>query len=81
MQKTWHPFIMKFYRSFKDEKNIYFIVEYIAGSMLYDVIRELDIIDTEEALFYTASVLLTLEFLYQNKIVYRDLKPENIMVD
>jgi cGMP-dependent protein kinase len=72
---------MKFYRSFKDEKNIYFIVEYIAGSMLYDVIRELDIIDTEEALFYTASVLLTLEFLYQNKIVYRDLKPENIMVD
>ncbi len=81
MQKTWHPFIMKFYRSFKDEKNIYFVVEYIPGSMLFDVIRELDEIDTIEAQFYTSSIILTLECLFKHQIVYRDLKPENIMVD
>jgi len=72
---------MKFFRSFKDEKNIYFVVEYIPGSMLFDVIRELDEIETIEAQFYTASIILTLECLYKNQIVYRDLKPENIMVD
>jgi len=72
---------MKFYRSFKDEKNIYFVVEYIPGSMLFDVIRELDEIDTIEAQFYTSSIILTLECLFKHQIVYRDLKPENIMVD
>jgi protein kinase A len=30
--------------------------------------------------FYFTEVLLSLEFLHQNKIIYRDLKPENIVL-
>lgn len=30
--------------------------------------------------YYTAEVLLTLEYLHKNDIVYRDLKPENIVI-
>jgi serine/threonine protein kinase len=30
--------------------------------------------------FYISEVLLALEFLHQNHVVYRDLKPENIVL-
>ena len=30
--------------------------------------------------FYFTEVLLSLDFLHQNKIIYRDLKPENIVL-
>lgn len=30
---------MKFYRSYKDDENIYFLTEYIAGFELFDAIR------------------------------------------
>lgn len=35
------PFIMKFYRSFKDSNNIYFLEEYVKGMELFDVIRDI----------------------------------------
>lgn len=32
---------MNFYRSFKDHNYIYFLVEYVKGMELFDVIREI----------------------------------------
>ena len=55
-------------------------MDYIRGKELFDVIRELDILNKSQCLFYGASMMLAVRYLHQRKFVYRDIKPENIMV-
>ena len=38
-------------------------------------------LEEEIAKFYFSEVLLALEYLHENGIIYRDLKPENILLD
>ena len=75
------PFVMKFLRSFKDERCIYFLLEFIQGKELFDVIREIGLLSTVDSQFYIGSLILAMEYLHSNHIIYRDIKPENIMVD
>ena len=39
------------------------------------------IFDENEVRFFIAEVLLAIEYLHANDILYRDLKPENILID
>ena len=41
LKKLKFPLIIEFYRTYKDEANIYFLTEYIQGMELFDVIREI----------------------------------------
>lgn len=79
--KTDHPFIMKLVKTFKDNKRIYFLTEYIPGMDLFDVILARPKLAPEEIQFYLGALTLALEHLHERKIVYRDLKPENVMVN
>ncbi len=35
------PFVVKYYKSLKDDHFVYFLMEYIRGMELFDVIREI----------------------------------------
>lgn len=72
---------MEFIRSFKDANYLYFLVEFIKGMELFDVIREIGLLGTYDSQFYIGSMILAIEYLHAQSIIYRDLKPENIMVD
>lgn len=76
-----HPFIVKLVKTFKDSSRLYFLMEYVQGMDLFDVIRAINDIDESTAAFYIGCLALILEHLHERCIIYRDLKPENIMVD
>lgn len=72
---------MEYYKSFKDENYLYSLVEFVQGEQLYYAIRQIGLLSTEDAQFYIASMILTLEYLTTQGVIMRDLKPENFMVD
>lgn len=74
------PFIVKLVKTLKDYKNIFFLMEYIKGKELFDVIRDIGLLDAYQTKFYAASMMCAIEYLHERKFIYRDLKPENIMV-
>ena len=79
--KTDHPFIMKMVKYLKNENYIFFIQEYIKGKELWEVIRDIGLLNKEQTQFYGASILLAIDYLHKHKIIYRDIKPENVMVN
>ena len=78
--KIDHPFIVKLVKSLKDEKNIYFLMEYIKGKELFDVIRDIGLLTKSQTQFYSASLMLAIDYLHERKFIFRDIKPENVIV-
>jgi len=61
---NFDKFIMKLIRTFKDEKNVYFLTSFIKGIELFDAIREIGLLGTIDSQFYTGSIILSLEYLH-----------------
>ncbi|KAF7635819.1 hypothetical protein Mgra_00004731 [Meloidogyne graminicola] len=75
-----HPFLVNLFAGFQSREHVFFVMEYAMGGDLMRHIHD-DIFTEERACFYAACVLLGLEFLHTNKIVYRDLKLDNLILD
>ena len=78
--KIDHPFIVKLVKTMKDKDYIYFLMDYIKGKELFDVLRDIGQLNKFQTQFYSASIMLAVQYLHERKFVYRDIKPENIMV-
>jgi serine/threonine protein kinase len=50
------------------------------GELFFHLHREKNF-DDEKNRFYIAEIILALNFVHKNKIIYRDIKPENILLD
>ena len=79
--KVDHPFIMKMVKYLKNDTHIFFIMEYIRGKELWDVMRDIGLCDKSQTQFYGASMLISIDYLHKHHYIYRDLKPENIMIN
>lgn len=76
-----HPFIVNLYRTYKDDRYLYMLEEYVIGGEMFSHLRRAGRFSNEVARFYTAEIVLALEYLHSLNIVYRDLKPENLLID
>eukprot|EP01127_Copromyxa_protea_P018226 TRINITY_DN5684_c0_g1_i1.p1 TRINITY_DN5684_c0_g1~~TRINITY_DN5684_c0_g1_i1.p1 ORF type:complete len:309 (+),score=57.53 TRINITY_DN5684_c0_g1_i1:19-945(+) len=78
---TKFPFIIQTFKTFSSPEKRIFCMEYIPGGDLNTLLKKRKLFDLPTTVFYLSEVLLALEYLHRNGIVYRDLKPENILVD
>ena len=75
-----HPFIAKAVNYIKNNVFLFYIMEYVRGKELFDVMREINLFNKQQTQFYGASILEVINYLHKQRIIYRDLKPENIMI-
>ena len=66
---------------FKMISNYILFKDFMQGGDMYFHLHEKGKFDKERSQFYIVEVLLALEFLHKNNMIYRDLKPENILMD
>lgn len=72
--------VVHLYETFKDELNIYFNMEYLAGGELWEISHCFGLPSRFEIKYFLYKILLAVEECHQRGIIHRDLKPENIML-
>jgi serine/threonine protein kinase len=55
-------------------------MEFIEGEDLFDVITKVVSFTLEHTRFLISQILLMMDHMHNNRIIYRDLKPENLMM-
>nr|AML78954.1 putative LOV domain-containing protein [Disporopsis pernyi] len=77
-----HPFLPALYASFQTKTHICLVTDYCPGGELFMLLdrQPLKVLKEDAVRFYAAEVVVALEYLHCQGIIYRDLKPENILL-
>ncbi|XP_059194112.1 cGMP-dependent protein kinase 2 isoform X3 [Centropristis striata] len=75
------PFVVKLYRTFKDNKYVYMLLEACLGGEIWSLLRDRGSFDEPTAKFCVGCVTEAFDYLHRKGVLYRDLKPENLMLD
>lgn len=75
-----HPNIIHIHDIFKENDTAYYVMDYIEGESLAEMVKHRGPLPEEEAVAYIRSVADALKYVHERSINHLDVKPGNIMV-
>ena len=76
-----HPNIIRVFDVFEDNGTAYYVMDYIEGNNLSDIVEGKGRLSEPLALKYICQVANALDYLHQKKLLHLDVKPANILLD
>ncbi len=80
LQKLHHPNIVAAYDAGVTGEHKFFIMEFVDGPSLEDVLHKKGILKEHTALEIVRQVAQALDYAWTHKIIHRDIKPQNVML-
>ncbi|GAB0090613.1 serine/threonine-protein kinase greatwall [Sergentomyia squamirostris] len=74
------PFCVNLFYSLQTLTSVYLVMEYMVGGDLKSLLAIYGFFDEDSAKFYSAEVILALQYLHNHGIVHRDIKPDNMLI-
>ena len=81
MSKVKSPWIVELKASFQEDDYLYLVMEFLPGGDLMNLLIKRDILTEDEARFYIAELILSIESIHKLDCIHRDIKPDNILID
>lgn len=78
--KLDHPGIIKIHDIFEENNTAYYVMDYINGESLSDIIKTNGPLPISQAIKYVINVGEALEYIHTQQMTHFDVKPANIMV-
>lgn len=75
-----HPSVVRIYDIFEENATAYFVMEYIPGGSLEDLVKRVGALNEKQALDYICQVAEALGYIHKDKILHLDVKPSNILL-
>ena len=75
-----HPGIVRVTDIFEENGTAYYVMEYVEGESLDDIIKRNGPLSEEKALRYISKVADALDYIHQQNVNHLDIKPANIMI-
>ena len=79
MKEISSDYVVTTYYLFKDKTNYYFVMEYLPGGDVYNLLSSI-ILPFSTIQLIVAETLLAVNYLHSKNILHHDIKPENILI-
>ncbi len=75
------PFLVTMHYAFQTDSKLHLVLDYVNGGELFTHLYQREKFTENEVRIYIGEIVLALEHLHRNGIIYRDIKLENILLD
>jgi len=76
-----HPFLISLYHRFQDERNLCLLTEFVQLGSLATHINRNHQLPNNTARFYAAQIVMAVQFLHAEHIIFRNLSPHSVWLD